>query len=43
MTDREGGSVYADVVILADGVNSLLARKAGFPRGDWSHAKWHWR
>ena len=30
MTDREGGSVYADVVILADGVNSLLARKAGF-------------
>ena len=29
-TDREGGSVYADVVILADGVNSLLARKAGF-------------
>jgi len=29
-TDRENGSVYADVVILADGVNSLLARKAGF-------------
>ncbi len=29
-TDRTGGSVYADVVILADGVNSLLARKAGF-------------
>ncbi len=29
-TDREGGSVYADVVILADGVNSLLAKKAGF-------------
>ena len=29
-TDREGGSIYADVVILADGVNSLLARKAGF-------------
>lgn len=29
-TDRVGGSVYADVVILADGVNSLLARKAGF-------------
>ncbi len=29
-TDRAGGSVYADVVILADGVNSLLARKAGF-------------
>ena len=29
-TDRAGGSVYADVVILADGVNSLLAQKAGF-------------
>ena len=29
-TDREGGPIYADVVILADGVNSLLARKAGF-------------
>jgi electron transfer flavoprotein-quinone oxidoreductase len=29
-TDRLGGSVYADAVILADGVNSLLARKAGF-------------
>jgi electron transfer flavoprotein-quinone oxidoreductase len=29
-TDRTGGSVYADVVILADGVNSTLARKAGF-------------
>ena len=29
-TDRAGGSVYADAVILADGVNSLLARKAGF-------------
>ena len=29
-TDREGGAVYADVVILADGVNSLLAKKAGF-------------
>ncbi|CAB4243396.1 Protein FixC [Methylacidimicrobium sp. AP8] len=28
-TDREEGDVYADVVILADGVNSLLARKAG--------------
>jgi electron transfer flavoprotein-quinone oxidoreductase len=29
--DREqGGEVYADVVILADGVNSTLARKAGF-------------
>jgi electron transfer flavoprotein-quinone oxidoreductase len=29
-TDRAGGSVYADVIILADGVNSLLAKKAGF-------------
>ncbi len=29
-TDRMGGSIYADVVILADGVNSLLAKKAGF-------------
>lgn len=29
-TDREGGSVYADVVIMADGVNSLLAKKANF-------------
>ena len=29
-TDRLGGSVYADVVVLADGVNSLLASKAGF-------------
>ncbi|MBT9599391.1 MAG: FAD-binding protein [Vitreoscilla sp.] len=28
--DRQGGEVYADVVILADGVNSTLARKAGF-------------
>jgi len=28
--DREGGSIYADMVILADGVNSLLAKKAGF-------------
>jgi electron transfer flavoprotein-quinone oxidoreductase len=29
-TDRQGGEIYADVVVLADGVNSLLARKAGF-------------
>ncbi len=29
-TDRLGGSVHADIVILADGVNSVLARKAGF-------------
>jgi len=28
--DRIGGDVFADVVILADGVNSTLARKAGF-------------
>jgi electron transfer flavoprotein-quinone oxidoreductase len=27
--DRQGGEVYADVVVLADGVNSTLARKAG--------------
>src|SRR5512135_789636 len=29
-TDRAGGDLHADVVILADGVNSTLARKAGF-------------
>lgn len=28
--DREAGDVYADVVVLADGVNSTLALKAGF-------------
>ncbi|WP_342619308.1 FAD-dependent monooxygenase [Rhodoferax sp. GW822-FHT02A01] len=28
--DRLNGDVYADMVILADGVNSTLARKAGF-------------
>lgn len=28
--DRAQGEVYADVVILADGVNSTLAQKAGF-------------
>lgn len=28
--DREAGDVFADVVVLADGVNSTLARKAGF-------------
>lgn len=27
--DRKGGELHADVVILADGVNSTLARKAG--------------
>jgi len=30
MTDRQGGEIYADAVILADGVNSLLAKKAEF-------------
>jgi electron transfer flavoprotein-quinone oxidoreductase len=29
-TDRENGDLFADVVVLADGVNSLLAKKAGF-------------
>lgn len=29
-TERQGGEILADVVILADGVNSLLARRAGF-------------
>jgi electron transfer flavoprotein-quinone oxidoreductase len=29
-TDRPGGEVYADVVVLADGVNSLLAQSLGF-------------
>ncbi|MGV7207088.1 FAD-dependent oxidoreductase [Oxalobacteraceae bacterium A2-2] len=29
-TERAGGAVYADLVVLADGVNSMLARKAGF-------------
>jgi electron transfer flavoprotein-quinone oxidoreductase len=29
-TDRENGDLFADVVILADGVNSMLAKKAGF-------------
>jgi electron transfer flavoprotein-quinone oxidoreductase len=28
-TDRPDGDVYADVVVLADGVNSLLAKKLG--------------
>nr|P53572.1 RecName: Full=Protein FixC [Azotobacter vinelandii]CAA46490.1 FixC protein [Azotobacter vinelandii] len=31
-TDRQGGEVRADAVILADGVNSRLAVKAGFSR-----------
>jgi electron transfer flavoprotein-quinone oxidoreductase len=29
-TDRVGGAVFADIVVLADGVNSILAKKAGF-------------
>jgi electron transfer flavoprotein-quinone oxidoreductase len=29
-TDRASGEIHADIVILADGVNSTLARKAGF-------------
>ena len=28
-TRREEGDIYADVVILADGVNSILSEKAG--------------
>ncbi len=28
-TDREGGDILADVVVLADGVNSLIATRAG--------------
>ncbi|MCP8971004.1 FAD-dependent oxidoreductase [Ectobacillus ponti] len=31
-TDRPNGEVYADVVVLADGVNSLLAKQLGFRR-----------
>ncbi|MBU9721756.1 MULTISPECIES: geranylgeranyl reductase family protein [Bacillaceae] len=33
-TDRPDGEIYADVVVLADGVNSLLAKKLGF------HKEW---
>ena len=29
-TDRPNGEIYADVVVLADGVNSLLAQSLGF-------------
>ncbi len=29
-TDRENGDLFADVVVLADGVNSLLAKKPGY-------------
>lgn len=31
-TDRPDGEIYADVVVLADGVNSLLAKRLGFHR-----------
>lgn len=31
-TDREGGDIFADVVVLSDGVNSTLSRQAGFRR-----------
>jgi electron transfer flavoprotein-quinone oxidoreductase len=31
-TDRPDGDVYADVVVLADGVNSLLSKSLGFHR-----------
>lgn len=34
-TDRSDGDIYANVVILADGVNSLLAKNLGF------HNEWH--
>lgn len=33
-TDREDGDLYADVVIVADGVNSLLGKKLGI------HSEW---
>ena len=33
-TDRPEGDIYADVVVLADGVNSLLAKQLGF------HKEW---
>ncbi|WP_096190014.1 FAD-dependent oxidoreductase [Evansella halocellulosilytica] len=33
-TDRPNGELYADVVVLADGVNSLLAKQIGF------HKEW---
>lgn len=29
-TDRENGDIHADVVVLCDGVNSLLAQRAGY-------------
>ncbi|MFL0197957.1 FAD-dependent oxidoreductase [Clostridium sp. WILCCON 0269] len=33
-TDRPDGKIYADVVVLADGVNSLLSKSLGF-HGEW--------
>jgi electron transfer flavoprotein-quinone oxidoreductase len=33
-TDRDQGDLFADVVIISDGANSLLAKKAGF------HSEW---
>ncbi|WP_324716273.1 FAD-dependent oxidoreductase [Carboxydochorda subterranea] len=32
LTDRDEGELYADVVVIADGVNSLLREKLGLPR-----------
>lgn len=32
-TDRPGGEIFANVVILADGVNSLLAKSVGLHKG----------
>ena len=34
-TDRDDGEIYADVVVLADGVNSLLGKSLGFHK-EWS-------
>ena len=34
-TDRPDGDIFADVVVLADGVNSLLGKSLGF------HKEWH--
>ncbi|MBP2294128.1 FAD-dependent oxidoreductase [Azospirillum rugosum] len=31
-TDREGGEIHADVVIMADGVNALLAKRSGYQK-----------
>ena len=42
-TDREGGAVYADVVILADGVNSMLAKQGRLPPRAAAQATWRWR